>query len=318
MTRQADAQVPGRRYDGTAIALHWITAILIVANLTLGLSMVGLPISPRKLHWYLWHKSIGVTIFVLTSARLFWRVRHRRRHAVPMPRWQQGASALSHGALYALLFLIPVSGYLYSSATGVQVVWLGLVRCRAGPEGQGARRCAQDRARDAELAARRGGLYPCRSRGQASLLSNTMRAAADDAFRRFPDPPRIRWPADDDSTIDARSGRGRDGAGDRAGRHRCAGQERDRVHDEADGRQFRRPLQGVESRHRLQDGGARPVEGDIDIDLASLDLASADSEAEALAMRYGSIRRNFQSRISRRRRSGVLAATATRSPASSR
>ena len=55
----------------------------------------------------------------------------------------------------------------------------------------------------------------------------------------------------------------------------------------------------------------------IDIDLASLDLASADSEAEARD-RYGSIRRNSQSRISRRRRSGVLAATATRSPASSR
>ena len=127
MTRQADAQVPGRRYDGTAIALHWITAILIVANLTLGLSMVGLPISPRKLHWYLWHKSIGVTIFVLTSARLFWRVLHPPPPPVPMPRWQQRASALSHGALYALLFLIPVSGYLYSSATGVQVVWLGLV-----------------------------------------------------------------------------------------------------------------------------------------------------------------------------------------------
>jgi cytochrome b561 len=119
--------VPGRRYDGTAIALHWITAILIVANLTLGLSMVGLPISPRKLHWYLWHKSIGVTIFVLTSARLFWRVLHPPPPPVPMPRWQQRASALSHGALYALLFLIPVSGYLYSSATGVQVVWLGLV-----------------------------------------------------------------------------------------------------------------------------------------------------------------------------------------------
>jgi len=127
MTRHADAQVPGRRYDGTAIALHWITAILIVANLTVGLSMVGLPISPRKLHWYLWHKSIGVTIFLLTSARLFWRTLHPPPPPVPMPQWQKRASTLSHAALYALLFLIPVSGYLYSSATGVQVVWLGLV-----------------------------------------------------------------------------------------------------------------------------------------------------------------------------------------------
>jgi cytochrome b561 len=44
-----------------------------------------------------------------------------------MPRWQRRASSLSHAALYALMFLIPISGYLYSSATGVQVVWMGAV-----------------------------------------------------------------------------------------------------------------------------------------------------------------------------------------------
>jgi len=127
MTRNADEPSLTRRYDRAAIALHWITALLIVANLTLGLSMVGLPISPRKLHWYLWHKTIGLTVFLLTSVRLGWRVFHPPPPQVPMPRWQQRATVLSHAALYALLFLIPLSGYLYSSATGVQVVWLGLV-----------------------------------------------------------------------------------------------------------------------------------------------------------------------------------------------
>ena len=126
MTRDATPFSP-QRYDRVAMALHWITALLILANLTLGLSMVGLPISPRKLHWYLWHKSIGLTVFLLTSARLGWRTLHRPPPQVPMPGWQQRASGLSHAALYALLFLIPVSGYLYSSATGVQVVWLGVV-----------------------------------------------------------------------------------------------------------------------------------------------------------------------------------------------
>jgi len=115
------------RYDRMAIALHWITAVLIVANVTLGLSMVGLPISPRKLYWYLWHKSIGLTVFLLTSVRLGWRAFHPPPPRVPMPRWRRRASALSHAVLYALLFLIPISGYLYSSATGVQVVWMGLV-----------------------------------------------------------------------------------------------------------------------------------------------------------------------------------------------
>lgn len=127
MTREPQLFPSTQRYDGAAVALHWITALLIVANLTLGLSMVGLPISPRKLHWYLWHKTIGLTVFLVTSLRLGWRALHDAPPPVPMPRWQRHASAASHATLYALLFLIPISGYLYSSATGVQVVWMGVV-----------------------------------------------------------------------------------------------------------------------------------------------------------------------------------------------
>ncbi len=117
---------PVARYSGVAIALHWVTALLIVANLLLGLSMVPLPLSPRKLQWYLWHKWIGITVFLLTSLRLTWRLLRPPPPPVPMPRWQRRASSLSHAALYALLLLVPVSGWVYSSATGVQVNYLGL------------------------------------------------------------------------------------------------------------------------------------------------------------------------------------------------
>jgi cytochrome b561 len=44
-----------------------------------------------------------------------------------MPAWQRRAAAVSHGLLYLLLFVIPLSGWIYSSATGVHVVYLGLV-----------------------------------------------------------------------------------------------------------------------------------------------------------------------------------------------
>jgi cytochrome b561 len=115
------------RYDGAAMALHWATAVLIVTNLLLGLSMVPLPLSPRKLQWYQWHKWIGVTVFLLTCARLGWRWRHPPPPPVAMPRWQKNAAAASHALLYALLLAIPVSGWLFSSAAGVQVVYLGLV-----------------------------------------------------------------------------------------------------------------------------------------------------------------------------------------------
>jgi cytochrome b561 len=115
------------RYGGAAIALHWLTAALIVANLLLGLSMVPLPFSPRKLQWYQWHKWIGVTVFLVTWIRLVWRWRHPAPKPVAMPAWQQKAAAVAHSLLYVLLLVIPISGWLYSSATGVQVVYLGLV-----------------------------------------------------------------------------------------------------------------------------------------------------------------------------------------------
>jgi len=48
-----------------------------------------------------------------------------------MPRrisaWQRGIAHLVHFLLYALMIMIPMSGYLYSSAAGIQVVYLGIV-----------------------------------------------------------------------------------------------------------------------------------------------------------------------------------------------
>lgn len=115
------------RYTGTAIVLHWLSALLIVAGFTLGISMVDLPISRQKLEWFAWHKWIGITVFLLTCARVGWRALHAAPAPVPMPAWQQRSATISHRLLYVLLLIIPVSGWLYSSSTGVQVVYLNLI-----------------------------------------------------------------------------------------------------------------------------------------------------------------------------------------------
>src|SRR5271165_5208387 len=116
------------RYTATAIALHWSIAALIVGGATLGLSMVGLPLSRAKLQWYAWHKWIGITVFLLSCARLAWRLGHPPPPAPSaMPLWQARAARLAHGLLYVLLLVIPLTGWLFSSASGVQVVYLGLL-----------------------------------------------------------------------------------------------------------------------------------------------------------------------------------------------
>ena len=116
------------RYTGTALALHWLTALLIFCGFGLGLFMTGLEISPDKLRYYAWHKWLGITVFLLATARLAWRAAHR---APPlpetMPAWQIRASRAAHVLLYVLMVAIPLSGWIYSSSTGVSVVYLGLV-----------------------------------------------------------------------------------------------------------------------------------------------------------------------------------------------
>jgi cytochrome b561 len=117
----------GGSYTRTAITLHWIAALLIVCNLALGVSMTDLSLSPLKIRLYGWHKWIGITVFLTAAARLAWRSGHRAPPAVAMPAWQRRAASATHAALYVLMLGIPLSGWIYSSATGVSVVYLGLV-----------------------------------------------------------------------------------------------------------------------------------------------------------------------------------------------
>ena len=116
------------RYDGTAIALHWTGALLILAGAGLGLTMVGLPLTPEKLRLYAWHKWIGITVFLVALARLAWRwYAPPPAYPATMARWQARAARLVQALLYTLMLAIPVSGWLYSSSTGVSVSYLGVV-----------------------------------------------------------------------------------------------------------------------------------------------------------------------------------------------
>lgn len=118
---------PPARYNGPAIALHWLLALLITAAFGVGLYMADLPMSPARLKLFNYHKWAGVTILVLSALRLLWRLAHRPPADLPAPRWQQRAAHAMHWALYALFFLVPLAGWAYSSAAGFPVVWFGVL-----------------------------------------------------------------------------------------------------------------------------------------------------------------------------------------------
>ena len=115
------------RYSGPAIGAHWIIALLILVAWPLGVYMHELALSPLKLKLYSYHKWIGITVLLLFVPRILWRLTHRPPAALPMPAWQHMIAEGTHHLLYLLMFLVPLSGWLMSSAKGFQVVYFGVL-----------------------------------------------------------------------------------------------------------------------------------------------------------------------------------------------
>ncbi len=117
------------RWGGLAKAFHWTIMLLILAQAVIGLTMVNLPRRPSVFAVYDLHKSIGLTILALAILRLAWRAVDRRPADVPgMPSWQRRSAHATHVLLYVLIFAVPLSGWLFDSATGLRPLhWWGVV-----------------------------------------------------------------------------------------------------------------------------------------------------------------------------------------------
>jgi cytochrome b561 len=116
------------RFGLVAQGFHWLTLLMLMGSFTLAFSMTAMPLSLRKLQFYSWHKWVGVTVFVIVILRLAWRLANTvPRQPVATPLWQRRLAAVSHAALYTLLIVMPLTGWVMSSALNLPVVYLGLI-----------------------------------------------------------------------------------------------------------------------------------------------------------------------------------------------
>ncbi|WP_343613730.1 cytochrome b [Novosphingobium sp.] len=111
-------------YNRGARLLHWAIALLIIANILIGIAHAWVnkdwPVIPL-------HKSIGLTVLALTVLRILWRAGHRPPPLpAQMPGWEKGAAHGLHALFYVLMLVLPLTGWVMSSAGQYPLRWFNL------------------------------------------------------------------------------------------------------------------------------------------------------------------------------------------------
>jgi cytochrome b561 len=115
------------KYGPIAQLFHWTIVVLVITQFALALRADDLPRGAALLKTLTLHKSIGITIFTLAVLRLLWRwVNPVPPMPSTAPHWQHLAARISHIGLYALLLVMPLFGWMMSSARNFPVSWFGL------------------------------------------------------------------------------------------------------------------------------------------------------------------------------------------------
>lgn len=109
------------RYSAVAIVLHWLIAAAIVFQVIIAWRMGG-GRTPEGFALVQLHKSIGITVLLLSLARLAWRLTHR---PPPLPAgmasWEKALAKVAHVGLYVIMIGLPITGWIMVSASRIQV-----------------------------------------------------------------------------------------------------------------------------------------------------------------------------------------------------
>lgn len=112
--------MPAQRYSYTAITLHWLIALLLAFQIALGWALEGSS-SPELFARYQLHKSVGISILLLSLARLAARLFATRPPASEGPTWTRASASIVHWLFYLVMILGPITGWLLVSTARIQV-----------------------------------------------------------------------------------------------------------------------------------------------------------------------------------------------------
>ena len=114
-----------RDYGTGARLFHWVTAVLVTVQVAAGVAMTTEAIAELNDAMFILHKGMGCIFLPLMGLRLAWKLSHPVE-ALPAgaPEPQRRLAALTHNALYALLFILPVSGYIRTVGDGYPIEML--------------------------------------------------------------------------------------------------------------------------------------------------------------------------------------------------
>ena len=115
-----------RSWGSLSKAFHWLIVLLIINQWWIAdraEELKGL----AKLEALAWHKSFGMTILMLAVLRLIWRLANPTPDLTTETKpWERVLAKISHLLLYALIFAMPLTGWMMSSAKNYPVSWFKL------------------------------------------------------------------------------------------------------------------------------------------------------------------------------------------------
>ena len=129
----------GMKYGRAARILHWLCALLALGLAGLGAWMTELDYyHPLQMSALDWHRSLGMIALALGFARVGWRAAGALGMDAGYPpplaelrRWEVWGSRAAHWILFALLLVVPATGYMISTSSGAGVSVFGWIEIPA-------------------------------------------------------------------------------------------------------------------------------------------------------------------------------------------